>query len=724
MWKQTTMDTWNICSICFGLSANQARKCMWKKYWLGRDRFAVGIHEHQLVSSSKRCAGCRIILSGLDLVDPSHRRVRQNKTKYHILYDLRGLPLRVEFNAWGWDKFDEPRQVEFFTTESVAQIRDESTSCSCIGQASLISTAPTVEYVARLALSWLSRCSDSHKACHEPHTSLLPKRVVDIGSSKDSVPRLLQPGDGDAACAGRYIALSYCWGPVSRNLKTTRETLDSHLREIPFDSMPRTFQEAIQLSRLLGVPYIWIDSLCIIQQDEEDWTYHAARMSSIYGNAWIVLSATASATVHDGLLVDRTEALREHNTFAGKVWASSTLPRPISNLVADDQSTTTRDIFVRRRLPHSAVIPEVVYPTSDCPLLTRGWTFQERILATRTLHFLPTEVLWECRSQYWCECMSCNADLYDEIDPRIGYNSKLRGSKFNKVMLTYPKPEHLEELWRTIVSSYSYRKFTRYTDRLPALWGVATRISLHTETSLGGYMAGLWGRNLAVNLMWQAELPPSAIVPPNNTDPIPSWSWASTPFPVKWETHDLVNSAHAEASILSTDWEGMSVVHHYTNKAVPRGTIDVLAPLTAATLDPENYVLWKPATVCPYEARNSTNPDISPRGRREAAFYPDIPFGHIYIGNKKSVQEGKVITVALMFSYKKRAEGYIARRDSYDVDAEVTYWWGLALSESKEDNAANNDVSYRRVGIVKGRYIKYYSDGWFGGIDKSHITIL
>lgn len=101
-------NIWNICDICFWLDADQPQMYMLSKPWLfGKGRFAVGIHEHQLVSSSKDGPGCRVLLSGLDLEDPFHQIARQNETKHHILCDLTGLPLRVGFNAPQWDRIDD-----------------------------------------------------------------------------------------------------------------------------------------------------------------------------------------------------------------------------------------------------------------------------------------------------------------------------------------------------------------------------------------------------------------------------------------------------------------------------------------------------------------------------------------------------------------------------------------------------------------------------------------
>ena len=591
----------------------------------------------------------------------------------------------------------------------------------------MVEATPTLEMVAKMALGWESRCSESHQACTKDNsTSYLPKRVIDVGIDDDSVPRLYEPVESISA---RYVALSYCWGPEGHNLTTTHESLPSHRLGIPLASLPRTFLQATQLCRLLGVRYIWIDSLCIIQQDQADWEYHAARMDSIYGNAWIVFSASASSNVHQGLLVDRGKALAGFNAYKLPVDADH-----LNDINPAEKGTC--NIFVRRRLPHSTIIPEVVYPNNNCPLLTRGWTFQERLLAKRTLHFLPEELMWECESDYCCECMSCHADLSEEgsaLDGKGLDPAMLRSSEFNRVMVTNPSHEAFDRLWRTIVSSYSHRQFTRYEDRLPALWGVATVIETKSA-HMGGYYAGHWGVNLAMNLMWQIEeeVRTHGNTPRHdnstiheNTRAIPSWAWASTPFPVKWEIHEL-GTAQMEAIILETGWTSMPVYSTHSPDTPVKGRVTLEGKLTVATIDTAHFSVWKVANIDLMEARTSADPDIV-RGRREAKFYPDVPPGHSTSGswcphnlNKlKIVHHNQLVNIVLMFSYKKRGEGYLARQYSHDLDAEVTYWYGLALVESEQLPGA-----YERVGLIKGRFIGYYSSGWFGGIEKSRIVIV
>src|SRR5579859_4869443 len=112
-----------------------------------------------------------------------------------------------------------------------------------------------------LAKAWIDDCSLNHRLCPKPEDAELPTRLLDVGESTDSFQdlRLIIP----KGAKGKWIALSYCWGQ-SNNYVTTTRTLEDHLRQIPFGSLPRTIRDAIRVTRSLGIRYLWVDALCII----------------------------------------------------------------------------------------------------------------------------------------------------------------------------------------------------------------------------------------------------------------------------------------------------------------------------------------------------------------------------------------------------------------------------------------------------------------------------
>ncbi|KAF2729260.1 HET-domain-containing protein, partial [Polyplosphaeria fusca] len=145
--------------------------------------------------------------------------------------------------------------------------------------------------------------------------------------------------ESKAGQQGRYVALSYCWGS-SLPCKTTLENLETHTLGLSFDNLPNTLQDSIIVTRLLGLRFIWIDCLCIIQNDKDDWERESARMASIYSNSYLAIAATRATNCNQGILELRN--------------------RPKE------------------------------------PLQRRAWVFQERILAPRTLHFGSDQMFWEC----------------------------------------------------------------------------------------------------------------------------------------------------------------------------------------------------------------------------------------------------------------------------------------------------------------------------------------
>ncbi|KAK0107958.1 hypothetical protein ONS96_003741 [Cadophora gregata f. sp. sojae] len=152
----------------------------------------------------------------------------------------------------------------------------------------------TLESATAKVKKWMSVCAQ-HSDCQDfgSDESILPKRVLNI--SEDIV--CLQENAGKT---GIYATLSHCWG-TSQPLTTTKATLQERCNGISWKSLPQVFQDAISLTRNLGIGYIWIDSLCIIQGDEVDWTRESSNMVAIYSDSCINIAATSSPGSHGSL---------------------------------------------------------------------------------------------------------------------------------------------------------------------------------------------------------------------------------------------------------------------------------------------------------------------------------------------------------------------------------------------------------------------------------------
>lgn len=366
-------------------------------------------------------------------------------------------------------------------------------------------------------------------------TSKLPKRVISVGSETNDDIYVFEHDDSAQQIKELYIALSHCWGET-QHLISTKDTLDRWKQKIPFNYFPKTFQDAIIISRNLGIKYIWIDSLCIVQDNTEDWETEAAKMASIYHGAELVLSATGSADGAGGCLFQREPFVI------------------VSGAFPDGQPF---DVYGRREIKHAAfgwnTSPEIAKKSSnpifgtiikdvqDHPLMARAWCFQERLLATRVLHYTKREMIFDCLSSMDCECGTLEKHEEDPLVParriiKTGHKFITGTKSFNGsfykpgLQLEGEAKECAEryELWRDLVVQYTQKQITKRTDSLPAIAGLASKWSnKHT----GRYLAGLWEKDLLNDLRWMPDEEDDGEKPQYIA---PSWSWVSVHRGVTW----------------------------------------------------------------------------------------------------------------------------------------------------------------------------------------------
>lgn len=325
--------------------------------------------------------------------------------------------------------------------------------------------------------------------------------------------------------AEQYACLSYCWG--HHPFLTTRfDTIDSYRRRIPWDLLPPTFQDAISFLRKLRIPYLWIDSLCIVQDDSNDWKRESSQMASIYQNAHLVISATKSANAYEGLFSQIGEEFQPH-----------VLPVPTPE-------GYTEQVFFRRSLTHMRG-PTNFGPRreTDLPTLSRGWIFQERLLATRVLHFGPQELLWECQGHSSCQCtvnrVTTPTNAAASFLSRVTWGARALQlkSSFNIRSWGSWSDRELSRCWHSLVEEYSRLHLTHETDIFPAFSGVAKRFQGAFRSEV---LAGLWRKSLLADLLWHVQTQGER----HGTGPgfwgrpeswrAPSWSWASVKCPVSY----------------------------------------------------------------------------------------------------------------------------------------------------------------------------------------------
>ncbi|KAK8024401.1 hypothetical protein PG993_012467 [Apiospora rasikravindrae] len=231
--------------------------------------------------------------------------------------------------------------------------------------------------------TWIRRCREPHAKCQR-ETPPLPSRVIEV-FPEDGNCRLYE-SHGERA---EYIALSHCWGKFTI-LTTVKKNVKAHTNGIELETLSKTFQEAIKTTRNLGIRYLWIDSLCIVQDDADDWAKESAMMASIYRNAYLTLAATAAIDGSEGLFKPRHQVDSYSYTMSGNQHGS------------DD---VTIRATMHRKHDCLRAVDDLSEPSlASLPLVTRAWCFQERLLSSRILHFAADEMVWECQEATSCEC--------------------------------------------------------------------------------------------------------------------------------------------------------------------------------------------------------------------------------------------------------------------------------------------------------------------------------
>ncbi|RDL41417.1 uncharacterized protein BP5553_01396 [Venustampulla echinocandica] len=385
-----------------------------------------------------------------------------------------------------------------------------------------LDSSPLSERNTRNIQSWINECDKNHTKCclDADQLSFLPTRLLDVGNATSGAqPRLILSLEtfghlSPESNSPTYIALSYCWpssGHAPWLLKTTRATIAERLQGIGVDTMPQTFRDAVTLARVLNIQYIWIDSLCIVQDDSLDWQVESSKMSEIFSNAYLTVITAAGASCYDSFL-------------------QRDLPRP--TCIVPFQFNLSG--YVKGRLGFRYRHHWATDKMAEIRVgrwITRGWTFQEERLAKRVLMFGESKFFFDCRTVERVEdTMLCKprpdwVDTVNEI-PHTGPENTLRIGNGGDYLYQQRTPfDH----WQTLCGHYSRRQLTYSKDKLPAISGMANKIAKKVQSD---YLAGLWRDHLMHDLFWltvgMAKKPEKYRAP--------SWSWASLDGRVKWPT--------------------------------------------------------------------------------------------------------------------------------------------------------------------------------------------
>ncbi|KAJ3547792.1 hypothetical protein NM208_g1319 [Fusarium decemcellulare] len=434
-----------------------------------------------------------------------------------------------------------------------------------------ISRAARTEFQVNLINTWLRECDDKHAKCKGisdlellPTTPLfrrrktfrLPTRLIDLGDTEFGI-RLYETQPADDMQKLKYVALSHQWGDpnASNHFRTTVTNRDAHLTKIDFEKLPTTFKDAVTTTRDMGIRYLWIDSICIIQGPGGDFNTESQRMEDVFSSAYCVIAASSATDQWDGFLKDRTESSRQYATFERE----GSPPIYICHFLDD----FNHDVL-------------------DGPLNKRGWVLQERVLARRTIYFTDKQIYWECGDGVRCETLThmkneLAAFLGDPNFPEVAIHSQRadRETSRGEKILYY------QDLYKT----YSKLAFSKWEDRGVAMNGLEQRLSRGFKCRgqfgiLDDSDASDHRSLLHRSLLWHrasSETSLRSIPFPADRQQVPSWSWMayqgeidylSVPFDgVDWEAslqspwHSSDDSYDEQTRGLALRATGCELVH-------------------------------------------------------------------------------------------------------------------------------------------------------------------
>lgn len=302
-------------------------------------------------------------------------------------------------------------------------------------------------------------------------------------------------------------------------------TLNEFKQRIPFDHLPKTFQDALIICNALDVQYIWIDSLCILQDSREDWAMQGSKMAQIYSDCLVTIAADVAANSSQGFLRRVPDPDEFSVTFHN--YDKSRAP------AHDLEDSQDYEVYVRRYVEVSYLgsFPHHYYAAPETTkdeklgshLSKRGWCFQESLLPNRVLHFAIDHLSWSCTADSFCECM------YGTMDPVVERYRSLLADGFEQGRIV--DRATMKEDWQNIIVEFTRRNLTFSSDRLAALAGLAARV--HAEHPNLEYLAGLWSDTLPQSLLWEA--PSKMRIQPYIA---PSWSWSGITGEVSYGHQD------------------------------------------------------------------------------------------------------------------------------------------------------------------------------------------
>ena len=657
------------CTVC-----NHCRK-FGNRPWFD-DKLAISLATlERSAASCKYCAMLRVAFDETDI-----NRVKSLYLTDATLGRTEGLTMHV---IWNHDMLGGSKSLPTWDDVDVRNLMGKRLPNSCSRQGKAQSTRTDVNEEDRMrlcppgcvntgsnaAVKWaqdrISTCRESHRSCTIEGHGALPDRVLrlrpvnerGVGLEDASLEADVQlyESTGEKSV---YATLSHRWGDL-QPLCLKLDNIADFRQRIPWNSLPKTFQQAIMFARRLDIPYLWIDSLCIIQDSREDWLIQSGKMAAIYEHSEITIAATSAADAQEGCYVEPgllhkgcvTDGTRKVPVTDGHEGVSTLLAR-----ASADHPVIYMKVVFKHALPQH-------FNDHNLPLLQRGWVYQERLLSPRLLHFGPIDLIWECNEKRHCFC-----GYADEPGVNGGRHYRSRPLKpQHAALLKADLPANSTAArWTNLIEEYTALNLTYDSDRLAAIAGVAKQMRRGLKNKR--YMAGLFEDSLETGLTWQRADDTPTVARASVLGDAPSWSWLSVPGKITYPASRYIGGTPFFCPVVKkvefhckddkefvTLWGGSITLH---------GKVAIVKQRLLETTDGElQFGFIIPGTRGWYAIRMDHQHDdqeikenwvhVSPRWMKKVALEPRSTLGQMYdlpadedLDDKVTLSWGRVVTSA------------------------------------------------------------------------------
>jgi len=427
-------------------------------------------------------------------------------------------------------------------------------SFTAIGPGRPISENPLQDAGLSSARGMIKNCLSSHTICRPQKPTTLPKRVLDVGQDSNTIA-LHESAWNEVEKKherGEYTALSYIRSSEATP-QTTKQNLQSHVQNVPWSTLPKLFQDAVLLTRALGIRYIFIDALCLLQDDDQALLEESLQTHHVFTNAFLTIAATSAPSP--------THPLFPPKPASFEIQATDTNNNPLATIYIREQPShyTFKAPFDEASHMNDWELPfgnMSERANVDTPLSKDAWAYTQRLLSPRVLHFTAEEMILECRESWTCECGRISDAAFDArctdsikqdfarvvcdaLGPANGVNVSSQALASTSTSATPAQRNTALHLWTYIVTEFTTRHTPSPTHILPAIAPLARALSAAVGS---GYIAGHFTCS-TLSLLWYPNPNPNTTSATTRTD-LPTWSWSSCAgAPIHFDMHSAMDLA-------------------------------------------------------------------------------------------------------------------------------------------------------------------------------------